>query len=213
MNIYVGNLNYRVKEADLQQVMEDYGTVSSVKVIMDRETGRSKGFAFIEMEDDAAASKAIAELNGEIKENKEDYLNLLLIADPSVDMIQHYLGRGHLYIMQLEEIPVCVTVVVSDKETAEIKNLATHPDYLRRGYASRMMSFIVEHYRETPNIIVGTGSTGIPGKEFYQLDFYRKCGFVESHIIKNFFVDNYPEPIFEDNGEQCIDMIYLRYAR
>ena len=68
----------------------------------------------------------------EIKENKEDYLNLLLIADPSVDMIQHYLGRGHLYIMQLEEIPVCVTVVVSDKETAEIKNLATHPDYLRR---------------------------------------------------------------------------------
>ena len=149
----------------------------------------------------------------EIKENKEDYLNLLLIADPSVDMIQHYLGRGHLYIMQLEEIPVCVTVEVSDKETAEIKNLATHPDYLRRGYASRMMSFIVEHYRETPNIIVGTGSTGITGKEFYQLDFYRKCGFVESHIIKNFFVDNYPEPIFEDNGEQCIDMIYLRYAR
>lgn len=64
MNIYVGNLNYRVKEADLQQVMEDYGAVSSVKIIMDRETGKSKGFAFIEMEDDNAAAKAIAELNG-----------------------------------------------------------------------------------------------------------------------------------------------------
>ena len=63
MNIYVGNLNYRVKEGDLQQVMEDYGAVSSVKVVMDRETGKSKGFAFIEMEDDAAAAKAIAELN------------------------------------------------------------------------------------------------------------------------------------------------------
>ena len=62
MNIYVGNLNYRVKEGDLQQVMEDYGAVSSVKVVMDRETGKSKGFAFIE--DDAAAAKAIAELNG-----------------------------------------------------------------------------------------------------------------------------------------------------
>ena len=59
MNIYVGNLNYRVKEGDLQQVMEDYGAVSSVKVIMDRETGKSKGFAFIEMEDDAAAAKEI----------------------------------------------------------------------------------------------------------------------------------------------------------
>ena len=44
MNIYVGNLNYRVKEGDLQQVMEDYGAVSSVKVVMDRETGKSKEY-------------------------------------------------------------------------------------------------------------------------------------------------------------------------
>lgn len=64
MNIYVGNLNYRVREADLQQIMEDYGTVASVKVIMDRETGKSKGFAFIEMPNDEEGAKAIAELNG-----------------------------------------------------------------------------------------------------------------------------------------------------
>jgi RNA-binding proteins (RRM domain) len=64
MNIYVGNLNYRVREADLQQIMEDYGTVTSVKVIMDRETGKSKGFGFIEMPNDAEGAKAIAELNG-----------------------------------------------------------------------------------------------------------------------------------------------------
>ncbi|NDV64559.1 RNA-binding protein [Bacteroides sp. 224] len=64
MNIYVGNLNYRVREADLQQVMEDYGTVSSVKVVMDRETGRSKGFGFVEMDNDEEGAKAIAELNG-----------------------------------------------------------------------------------------------------------------------------------------------------
>ena len=48
MNIYIGNLNYRVKEADLQQVIEEYGAVESVKIIKDRETGKSKGFAFIE---------------------------------------------------------------------------------------------------------------------------------------------------------------------
>ncbi|MCD8081762.1 MAG: RNA-binding protein, partial [Bacteroides sp.] len=53
-----------VREADIQQVMEDYGTVNSVKVIMDRETGRSKGFAFVEMPDDSEGAKAIAELNG-----------------------------------------------------------------------------------------------------------------------------------------------------
>lgn len=64
MNIYVGNLNYNVREADLQQTLEDYGTVSSVKVIMDRETGKSKGFGFVEMGNDAEATKAITELNG-----------------------------------------------------------------------------------------------------------------------------------------------------
>lgn len=64
MNIYVGNLNYRVKEADLQQVMEDYGAVTSVKIINDRESGRSKGFGFVEMENDAEATNAINELNG-----------------------------------------------------------------------------------------------------------------------------------------------------
>ena len=63
MNIYIGNLNYRVKEGDLLQVMEEYGAVSSVKVITDRETGHSKGFAFVEMDDDAA-SVAISKLNG-----------------------------------------------------------------------------------------------------------------------------------------------------
>lgn len=63
MNIYIGNLNYRVREDDLKQVMEEYGAVASVKIIKDRETGKSKGFAFVEMEDDAAGKKAIEELN------------------------------------------------------------------------------------------------------------------------------------------------------
>ena len=64
MNIYIVNLNYRVKEADLQQVIEEYGAVESVKIIKDRETGKSKGFAFIEMNNDAQAKQAIEELNG-----------------------------------------------------------------------------------------------------------------------------------------------------
>ncbi|MEG0949553.1 MAG: RNA-binding protein [Bacteroidales bacterium] len=64
MNIYIGNLNYKVKESDLQQVMEEYAPVSSVKLIKDRETGKSKGFGFVEMENEAAARQAIEELNG-----------------------------------------------------------------------------------------------------------------------------------------------------
>lgn len=62
MNLYIGNLSYNVKESDLRHVMEEYGTVASVKVITDRETRRSKGFAFIEMPDDAEANNAIKQL-------------------------------------------------------------------------------------------------------------------------------------------------------
>ncbi len=63
MNIYVGNLSYRVRENDLQEVIAEYGEVISCKIIKDRETNKSKGFAFVEM-DDAGAEKAIEELNG-----------------------------------------------------------------------------------------------------------------------------------------------------
>ena len=64
MNIYVGNLSYKVRENDLQGVIEEYGQVESCKIINDRETGKSKGFAFVEMADDAAAARVIEELNG-----------------------------------------------------------------------------------------------------------------------------------------------------
>ncbi len=64
MNIYIGNLNYRVKESDLQQVMETYGTVESVKIIKDRETGKSKGYGFVEIAEEELAKEAIEKLNG-----------------------------------------------------------------------------------------------------------------------------------------------------
>ena len=64
MNMYVGNLSYNVKESDLRQVMEEYGVVESVKLITDRETRRSKGFAFVKMPESSEASNAIKELNG-----------------------------------------------------------------------------------------------------------------------------------------------------
>ncbi|MFV0272470.1 MAG: RNA recognition motif domain-containing protein [Macellibacteroides fermentans] len=64
MNIYIGNLSYSVKESDLRQVMEDYGTVDSAKLIIDRDTNRSKGFAFVEMPNEAEAINAIKELDG-----------------------------------------------------------------------------------------------------------------------------------------------------
>ena len=64
MNMYVGNLSYNVKESDLRQVMEEYGTVDTVKLIVDRDTRRSKGFAFVDMPEASEALNAIKELNG-----------------------------------------------------------------------------------------------------------------------------------------------------
>lgn len=64
MNIFVGSLPFKIEEADLKELFEAFGEVSSVKIINDRESGRSKGFGFVEMADDEAANKAIADLNG-----------------------------------------------------------------------------------------------------------------------------------------------------
>ncbi|QIK54939.1 RNA-binding protein [Dysgonomonas sp. HDW5A] len=64
MNIYVGNLSYEVKESDLQALLADFGSVVSAKLIIDRASNRSKGFGFVEMEDEASAKNAIQTLNG-----------------------------------------------------------------------------------------------------------------------------------------------------
>jgi RNA recognition motif-containing protein len=64
MNIYVSNLGFNVQDEDLKEFFTPYGEVTSAKIINDRETGKSRGFGFVEMSDDAAAKKAIAELDG-----------------------------------------------------------------------------------------------------------------------------------------------------
>lgn len=63
MNIYISNLSYGVNDADLKELFAEYGEISSAKVITDRETGRSRGFGFVEMPDDVQGQKAIDELN------------------------------------------------------------------------------------------------------------------------------------------------------
>lgn len=75
MNIYVGNLNFKVKENDLEELFEEYGEVSSSKVITDRDTGRSRGFGFVTMDNDEEASKAIDELNGTTFQDRELVVN------------------------------------------------------------------------------------------------------------------------------------------
>ena len=75
MNIFVGNLNYAVSEDDLKSIFEEFGELSSVKVIKDRFTSRSKGFGFVEMDNDEEAKKAIEQLNGTEVEGRDIVVN------------------------------------------------------------------------------------------------------------------------------------------
>ena len=75
MNIYVGNLDFKVEEEELQTLFEEYGTVNSSKIITDKYSGKSKGFGFVEMEDDSEANEAIKNLNGTVVGNREITVN------------------------------------------------------------------------------------------------------------------------------------------
>src|SRR5438105_1562129 len=89
--LYVGNLAYGVTDSDLQAMFEPHGTVQSAQVIMDRDTGRSKGFGFVEMGSDQEAQAAIQALNGIEKEGRPLTVNE---ARPKTDSGGGRGGRG-----------------------------------------------------------------------------------------------------------------------
>lgn len=140
----------------------------------------------------------------EIKENKKEFLGLLLLADEQENMIDRYLERGTLYVLDDNGIKSECVVTDEGNGILEIKNLATEPAYQRKGYARTLINFLIEKYSKTHLLLqVGTGDSELT------IPFYEKCGFIRTHKIKNFFVDNYQQPIYE-GGKQLIDMIYLQ---
>ncbi len=155
-----------------------------------------------------------------IEEDKRKYLPLLLLADEQESMIDRYLDRGTLYVLEDEDEKAsdaardeedrtenvkAVCVVTDEGEgVLEVKNLAVEPKSQRKGYGRAMLHFIKEMYRDSFSIFqVGTGDSPLT------IPFYEKCGFRRFHVIKNFFIDNYDHPIYED-GKQLVDMIILR---
>lgn len=75
MNIYVGNLSYGLNDNDLKDLFSEYGSVNSAKIIEDRDTGRSKGFGFVEMGSEEDGNKAIEGLNGHEVEGRSLTVN------------------------------------------------------------------------------------------------------------------------------------------
>ena len=136
------------------------------------------------------------------KENKEQYMDLLLEADPSKDMINDYLRDGELFVLTYKDDVACVAVVIRiDDETIELKNIATKEIYRGQGYGKKMLKYLADNYKQKyKKMLVGTSENNIP--------FYVKQGFDKyEKTIKNFFIDNYKEEII-DGDTKCIDMYY-----
>ena len=139
----------------------------------------------------------------EVQENKKQYLDLLLLADEQEDMIDRYLNKGLMYALDDDGIKAICVITDEGNRILEIKNIATIPHCRRKGYGKTMVDYIVKKYKNSYDILqVGTGDSPLT------IPFYEKCGFKRSHIIKDFFVDNYDHPIYEC-GKQLIDMVYL----
>ncbi|MCL2289657.1 MAG: RNA-binding protein [Bacteroidetes bacterium] len=95
MNIYIANLNYSVSDAELKELFQKYGEISSAKVITDRETGRSRGFGFVEMPNEAEALKAIQELNETEHEGKVIAVNVAKPKTEKRDFNNNRRGGGY----------------------------------------------------------------------------------------------------------------------
>jgi RNA recognition motif-containing protein len=74
--LYVGNISYQLREEELEGIFSPFGTVKSVKIIMDRDTGRSKGFGFVEMASEDEAQEAISNLDGKENEGRNIRVNI-----------------------------------------------------------------------------------------------------------------------------------------
>jgi len=139
-----------------------------------------------------------------ITHNKKQYLDLLLLADEQENMIDRYLANGDMFALYDDDLKTVCVVVAIDRDTCELKSIATYKKYQGRGYAKTLIKFISDFYKnDYKTMIVGTGE--VPTI----LSFYEGCGFEKSYRIKNFFTDNYDHPMFEE-GIQLIDMVYLK---
>ena len=140
----------------------------------------------------------------ELKGDKKRYLDLLLLADEQEDMIDRYLDRGTMYV--LDDGGVRAECVVTDEGNGvlELKNIAVDPAFWGRGYGRALIDFIVSTYSGRYSVLqVGTGDSPAT------LPFYEACGFCRHHLVKNFFVEHYDHPIFE-GGVRLVDMVYLQ---
>lgn len=139
-----------------------------------------------------------------ITENKKDFLDLLLLADEQESMIDRYLDRGDMYVLDEDGVKALCVVTDEGSGVLELKNIATAPECQRKGYGRRLIQFILDTYKDRYSILqAGTGDSPLT------VPFYESCGFRRAFVVRDFFTEHYDHPIFEA-GVQLKDMVYLR---
>lgn len=139
-------------------------------------------------------------------EDKKKNLALLLLADPEEEAIDKYINDCEIFEFYHKDILIGQGAIKQLSSTIyEIKNFAIYEKFNNCGYGKILIKLLCKKYLENfknIEILVGTSEQGV--------GFYKKCGFQFSHVIKDFFITNYKQPIFE-NGIQCKDMFYLKF--
>ena len=139
-----------------------------------------------------------------IDNGKRDFLDLLLLADESEEMINKYLDAGTLFALYDNGLKsVCV---VEDKGSGafEIQNLATYEQFQGKGYGRYLVNYVLEYFKDKGVVMyVGTGDSPLT------VPFYEHCGFIFSHRIKDYILKHYDKPIFEA-GIQLKDKVYFK---
>ena len=139
-----------------------------------------------------------------VETGQKRYLDLLLLADEQEDMVDRYLGRGTMYVLEDDGVKAECVVTDEGNGVLELKNIAVAPDAQGKGYGKALVDFLIRTYAgQYVTMQVGTGDS--PST----IPFYEACGFRRHHLVKNFFTDHYDHPIC-DGGVQLVDMVYLQ---
>ena len=139
-----------------------------------------------------------------VETDKKQCLSLLLLADEQEDMVDRYLERGFMYVLEDDGVKAECVVTDEGNGVLELKNIAVAPAAQGRGYGKAMVDFLIRTYKGQYAVLqVGTGDS--PST----IPFYEACGFYRHHLVKNFFTDHYDHPIYEC-GVQLVDMVYLQ---
>ncbi|WP_142688011.1 GNAT family N-acetyltransferase [Chitinophaga polysaccharea] len=137
--------------------------------------------------------------------NEKMPYDLLLLADPSVTMINSYLPFSDVYVLEQKKQVIAAYVLLKDNDAMEIRNIAVNPAHQGKGLGKMLLQDAAQRARADgfKKLCIGTGNSSIA-----QLYLYQRQGFEISAIRKNYFTTHYSEPIYE-NGIQCRHMIVL----